>query len=68
MLVSADEETRLFAAILRRRQQCLALTVDHALGRDDVVANLEHVKAFSETPRRIKVDNESEFVSKALDL
>ena len=49
-------------------RECLAITVDHALRGSDVVATMELVKALRGTPRRIQVDNGSEFISKALDL
>lgn len=48
-------------------RECLAITVDHALRGDDVVATMEHVKALRGVPKRIKVDNGSEFISKVLD-
>lgn len=35
---------------------------------DDVVATMEHVKSIRGLPKRIQVDNGSEFVSRALDL
>ena len=49
-------------------RECLAITVDHRLQGDDVVATMEHVKALRGVPKRIQVDNGSEFISKALDL
>ena len=48
-------------------RECLAITVDHALRGDDVVATMEHIKSMRGAPRRIQVDNGSEFNSKALD-
>lgn len=48
-------------------RECLAITVDHALRSDDVVATMEHLKALRGIPKRIKVDNGSEFISKVLD-
>ena len=35
---------------------------------DDLVDTMEHIKSMRGTPRRIQVDNGSEFISKALDL
>lgn len=49
-------------------RECLAITVDRALRGDDVVATMDHVKSIHGTPKRIQVDNGSEFISKALDL
>lgn len=48
-------------------RECLAITVDHALRGDDVVMTMEHLKALRGAPKRIKVDNGSEFISKVLD-
>ena len=49
-------------------RECLAITVDHALKGDDVVETMEHIKALCGcAPKRIKVDNGSEFISRALD-
>lgn len=49
-------------------RECLAITVDHALRGDDVVATMEHVKVLRGLPKRIQVDNGSEFISRSLDL
>ena len=49
-------------------RECLAISVDHALRGDDVVATLEHIKALRAVPRRIQLDNGAEFISKTLDL
>lgn len=49
-------------------RECLAITVDYALRGGDVMATTEHVKTIRGLPRRIQVDNGSEFISKALDL
>mgnify|MGYP003633389465 FL=1 len=49
-------------------RECLAITVDHALRGNDVVATMDHVKSMRGAPKRIQVDNGSEFISKALDL
>ena len=48
-------------------RECLAITVDYCLRGDDVVATTEHIKAMRVLPKRIQVDNGSEFISKALD-
>lgn len=48
-------------------RECLAITVDHALRGNDVVATMDLLKALRGLPRRIQVDNGSEFISKALD-
>jgi putative transposase len=42
--------------------------VDHALRGDHVVATMQHVRSIRGLPKRIQVDNGSEFISKALDL
>jgi putative transposase len=49
-------------------RECLAITVDHSLRSDDVVATMEYIKTMRGLPARIQVDNGSEFISKALDL
>ena len=49
-------------------RECLAITVDQMLRGADVVATMEHIKAMRGTPKRVQVDNGSEFISKALDL
>src|SRR5690606_18114344 len=48
-------------------RECLAITVDHTLRGDDVVATMVHLIALRGVPKRIKVDNGSEFISKVLD-
>ncbi|QNM97637.1 IS3 family transposase [Chitinimonas koreensis] len=48
-------------------RESLAITVDFALKAADVVATMQHVQALRGTPRRIRVDNGSEFISVALD-
>jgi len=49
-------------------RECLAITVDQTLRGADVVATMEHIKSIRGAPKRIQVDNGSEFISKALDL
>jgi putative transposase len=49
-------------------RQCLAIEVDQGIKAEQVVAVMERLKAQHGTlPERIKVDNGSEFISKALD-
>jgi len=49
-------------------RECLAIPVAHALKGEDVVMTMEAIKHFSKrVPKRIQVDNGSEFISKALD-
>jgi len=48
-------------------RESLAITVDHSLKGVDVVSTMNYLKAVRGVPKRIKVDNGSEFVSKALD-
>lgn len=48
-------------------RESLAITVDYALKAADVVATMDHLKALRGTPKRIQVDNGSEFISYALD-
>jgi putative transposase len=49
-------------------RQCLAIEVDQGIKGDQVVAVMERLKQEHDTvPERIKVDNGSEFISKALD-
>jgi len=38
-------------------RECLAITVEHGLRSDDVVATLEHIKAIRGVPERVQVDN-----------
>lgn len=49
-------------------RESLAITVDHRLRGDDVVAMLDLVKSIRGLPKRIQVDNGTEFASRALDL
>ena len=49
-------------------RECLAITVDRNLRGDDVVDTVEHIRSMRGAPKRIQVDNGSEFISKALDL
>ncbi len=48
-------------------RECLAITIDTRLKGDDLVATMDHLKALRGLPRRIQVDNGSEFISRALD-
>ncbi len=49
-------------------RQCLAIHVGQSLKGEDVVAVMNRLKAENSTvPKRIQVDNGSEFISKALD-
>lgn len=49
-------------------RECLGITVDHSLKGEDVVATMSEIyQALGRKPERIKVDNGSEFISKALD-
>jgi len=49
-------------------RECLAITVGHSLKGEDVVATMDTIyQNFGRKPRRIKVDNGSEFISKSLD-
>ncbi|OSZ43571.1 transposase [Alcaligenes faecalis] len=48
-------------------RESLAITVDFALKAADVVMTMNHLKALCGTPKRIQVDNGSEFISHALD-
>jgi putative transposase len=49
-------------------RQCLAIEVDQGIKGEQVVAVMERLRAEHGTvPQRIKVDNGSEFISKALD-
>jgi putative transposase len=49
-------------------RQCLAIEVDQGIKGEQVVAVMERLKQeHSTVPERIKVDNGSEFISKALD-
>lgn len=48
-------------------RESVAITVDYALKATDVVATLNHLKSLRGTPKRIQIDNGSEFISHALD-
>jgi len=48
-------------------RESLAITVDARLRGDDIVATMDHLKLTRGLPRRVQVDNGSEFISKALD-
>lgn len=49
-------------------RECLAITVDHGLKGSDVVETMRRIYAHTgRKPERIKLDNGSEFISKALD-
>lgn len=48
-------------------RESLAITVDYALKAADVVATMAKLKALRGIPKRIQVDNGSEFISHALD-
>lgn len=49
-------------------RECLAITVDHGLKGGEVVETMNAIyKRTGRKPERIKVDNGSEFISKALD-
>lgn len=49
-------------------RECLAIPVAHSIKGEDVVMTMDAIKHFAErVPRRIQVDNGSEFISKALD-
>ncbi|GAA4467217.1 hypothetical protein GCM10023189_50470 [Nibrella saemangeumensis] len=49
-------------------RHCLAIHVGQSLKGEDVVAEMDRLKVvYSTVPKRIQVDNGSEFISKALD-
>ena len=48
-------------------RESLAITVDHRLNGENVVATMEYLKLSVGLPKRIQVDNGSEFISKVLD-
>jgi putative transposase len=48
-------------------REALAITVDHQLRADDVIATVSLIGQARSYPKRIQVDNGSEFISKALD-
>lgn len=53
--------------LLISSRKSLAITVDYALKAADVVATMQHSQALRGTPKRIQVDNGSEFISLVLD-
>ena len=49
-------------------REYLSIVVNHLLRGEDMVATMEHLKAvYHRVPRRIQVDNGSEFIAKVLD-
>ena len=48
-------------------RECLAIEVGQRLTGDDVAATLNRINATRGLPKTIKVDNGSEFISKAMD-
>lgn len=49
-------------------RECLAIHVGHSIKAEDVVSVMQALKRFvGRVPKRIQVDNGSEFISKALD-
>ena len=49
-------------------RECLAITVNHSLKGKDVVETMSSIfRDLGRKPERVKVDNGSEFISKALD-
>lgn len=48
-------------------RESLAITVDYALKASNVVATMQHLQAVRGTPKRIQVDNGSEFIPHVLD-
>jgi putative transposase len=48
-------------------RECLAIEVGQRLTGDDVAATLNRIQAVRGLPKTIKVDNGSEFISKAMD-
>jgi len=48
-------------------RESLAITVDHRLNGYAVVATMNYLKISNGLPKRIQVDNGSEFISKVLD-
>jgi putative transposase len=48
-------------------RECVGIKVGQSLRGDEVVALLDHLKSIRGIPRSIRMDNGSEFVSKALD-
>ncbi len=48
-------------------RECLSIKVDHRLRGEDVVSTMNYLKAVRALPKRIQVDNGSEFITKAMD-
>ena len=49
-------------------RECLAIHVDHSIRGEHVVEAMQHIRAsLGRKPKRIQVDNGSEFISRALD-
>jgi putative transposase len=48
-------------------RKCLSIHAGQSLKGDDVVAEMDRIKQEQSLPKRIQVDNGSEFISKALD-
>ncbi|VVE51846.1 transposase [Pandoraea horticolens] len=61
------QKIRALTVVDNSSRESLAITVDYALKAGDVAATMSHLKALRGTPKRIQVDNGSEFISPALD-
>ena len=49
-------------------RECLAIHVDHSIRGEQVVEAMQHIRSsLGRKPKRIQVDNGSEFISRALD-
>ena len=57
-----------FTVVDNFSRQCLSITVNHALKGEDVVAAMNKIQFLMDrVPKRIQVDNGSEFISRVLD-
>ena len=59
---------RALAVVDNFSRECSAITIDHPLRGDGAVVTIKHIKSMQGIPKRIQVDNGSEFISKDLDL
>jgi putative transposase len=63
-----DRKFRALTIVDNYSRKCVAIHVDQGIKGDQVVAVMESLKAWDGTvPQKIRVDNGSEFISKALD-
>jgi len=61
------QKIRALTVVNNFSRESLAITVDYALKASAMVSTMQHLQAVRGTPKRIQVDNGSEFISHVLD-